>query len=151
MQESTSSITSKTYGYQRRLISQQLLLAPVPLPGFVAHIGTCAPCQLSLETGLKEYFITVVRESWRVCVLKGWLPMFVLSITAGHPHVLYIRRKACHWVLLTFLKVSLLHLALGNRETFLLEVFKYPTVRCFTVNFCLCSSIKFTLNLPFAR
>lgn len=62
--------------------------------------------------------------------------MFLLSITTGHPQILYVRIKACHWVLLTFLKVSFLHVALGNRETFSLVMFQYPTVRCFTVSFC---------------
>lgn len=122
----------------------------MPFPGFVAPTGTGAPCQISLETDLKQDLITVVGESCGVSVLKGWLLMFVLPITICHPHVLYIRIKACHWVLLTFLKVSLQHLALGNTETSLLEVFKYPTVRCFTVNFFLCNSIKFTLNLSFS-
>lgn len=54
--------------------------------------------------------------------------MFVLSIITCHPHILYIRMRACHRVLLTFLKVILLHLALGDREAFLLETFKYTTV-----------------------
>lgn len=50
--------------------------------------------------------------------------------------------RACHWVLLTFLKVSLLHLALGDREAFLPEMFEYPEVRCFTVNFCFFSILE---------
>lgn len=54
--------------------------------------------------------------------------------------------RACHWVLLTFLKVSLLHLALGDREALFLEMFEYPKVRCFAVNFCFFSILK---NKPY--
>lgn len=117
VQESTSSIISKTHSYQKILIRQQL---PLTLSAF-ARICSIHwhMCMLSafLWDRFKSWFhhSNGRAESWRVCVLKGWLLMFVFSITTGHPHILYIRMRACHWVLLTFLKVSLLHLALGNK------------------------------------
>lgn len=62
VQGSTSSIISKTYSYQKRLICQQLSSHSVPLPGFAAYTGTHASCQLSFKTDLKADFITVVEE-----------------------------------------------------------------------------------------